>query len=148
MIGTIKQLIPKMLNLDENKIYEIKEYKERRSLDANAYYWVLVNKIADKLRTSKEDIHLRMLKEYGQVASVMLPYGTNIKGYAKYFEKDRTIDVKGQYFDIYKLYKGSSEMNTKEMSILIDGTVQDAKELGIETLPPYELERIKESWGR
>lgn len=65
MIGTIKELIPKMLNLDETKEYEIKEHKKKRSLNANAYYWVLVNKIADALNQSKEYIHLCMLKQYG-----------------------------------------------------------------------------------
>src|SRR5690554_4895208 len=107
MIGTPKQLIPKMLELDQEKIYEIKEYKQKRSLDANAYYWVLVSKIADVLRTSKEELHFRMLKEYGQPRIVMLPHEEEIEGYARYYELDRTIENNGSYFDIYKLYKGS-----------------------------------------
>ena len=61
MIGTIKELIPRMLQLDEMKEYEIKEHKPKRSLNANAYYWVLVNKIADTLNQSKEFIHMSML---------------------------------------------------------------------------------------
>ena len=47
----------------------------------------------------------------------------------------------------YKIYRGSHTYDTKEMSVLIDGTVADAKELGIETLPPAELQAMKERWG-
>jgi hypothetical protein len=60
--GTIKELIPKMLNLPQDKQYELKEYKEKRSIDANNYYWQLVTKIADVLKTDKEAIHQENIK--------------------------------------------------------------------------------------
>ena len=69
-----------------------------------------------------------------------------IEDYLKYYEKAGESILNGKKFIHYKVYKGSSEMNTKEMSILIDGIVQEAKALGIETLPPNELQSLKESW--
>lgn len=48
---------------------------------------------------------------------------------------------------VYKIYRGSHTYDTKEMSVLIDGTVADAKELGIDTITPAELQEMKERWG-
>ena len=136
MKGTVKELIPKMLNLPQDKIYELKEHKEKRSLDANGYYWSLVSQIADVLRANKEDIHLKMLKQYGQVSSIMMLSSIDISGFVKYYEVESKRIVKGKEFTVYKVFKGSSEMNTKEMSNLIDGVVYEAKELDIETKTP------------
>jgi hypothetical protein len=147
MIGTTKELIPKMLNLPQDKIYELKEHKEKRSLDANAYYWQLVTKIADVLRANKEDIHFKMLKQYGQVSSIMMLSSIDIRGFVKYYEVDSKRVVNDKEFTVYKVFKGSSEMNTKEMSNLIDGVVYEAKELDIETKTPKEIAELKSLWN-
>lgn len=146
MIGTVKDLIPKMLQLDETKLYKIDEYKEKRSLEANSYYWVLLTKMANVLRVSKKELHLRMLREYSQITIVCIPADKSIKGFAKYYEKDGAFKRGDNLFYTYKLYKPSSEMDSKEMSILIDGVVYEAKQLGIETLPPDKLEAMKSAW--
>ena len=70
----------------------------------------------------------------------------DLTGYFKYFEPVATTMLQGKEFTHYKIYKGSSEYDRKEMSILIDGIVQEAKNLDIETLPPQEIERLKELW--
>ena len=147
MIGTIKELIPKMLQLDETKEYEIKEHKQKRSLNANAYYWVLVNKIADTLNQSKEFIHMSMLKQYGQVYSMLLPADVPIESLVKYYELDGVKKQGEKLFKTYNVYLPSSEMNTYEMSKLIDGTVEEAQSIGIETMTPNELEHLKAMWG-
>lgn len=147
MVGTIKELIPKMLNLDENKEYEVKEHKHKRSLNANAYYWVLVNKIADALNQSKEFIHLCMLKQYGQRYVLCVPYDTPIENLVKYYEQDGVRKQGDRLFKTYNVYLPSSEMNTKEMSKLIDGTVEEAQSMGIETMTPDELAHLKAMWG-
>lgn len=147
MIGTCKELIPKMLDLDQDKKYEIKEHRKKRSLNANDYYWVLVGKIADVLRAKKDDIHFQMLKDYGQCLPTRIPANEDINGYARYYEFIRTTKKNKEAYNEYMLYKGSSEMNSKEMSILIDGVIYEAKELDIETLPPNEINRLKNLWG-
>lgn len=147
MIGTIKELIPKMLQLDETKEYEVKEYKKKRSLNANAYYWVLVNKMADALNQSKEFIHMSMLKQYGQRYSLCVPYDTPIESLVKYYEQDGVRKQGDKLFKIYIVYLPSSEMNTYEMSKLIDGTVEEAQSIGIETMTPDELAHLKAMWG-
>lgn len=147
MIGTVKELIPKMLKLDETKEYEIKEYKQKRSLNANAYYWVLVNKIADALNQSKQFIHMSMLKQYGQVYSMLLPADVPIESLVKYYELDGVKKQGERLFKTYNVYLPSSEMNTYEMSKLIDGTVDEAQSMGIETMTPDELAHLKAMWG-
>ena len=147
MVGTVKELIPEMLKLDESKEYEVKEHKHKRSLNANAYYWVLVNKIADALNQSKEFIHLCMLKQYGQRYVVCVPYDTPIESLVKYYEPEGIKKQGNRLYKTYNAYLPSSEMNSYEMSKLIDGTVAEAKEMGIETMTPDEIAHLKAMWG-
>lgn len=88
------------------------------------------------------------LKDYGQCAMVSVRSDINISGYFKYYEETGKGTVMDKEFIHYKVYKGSSEMDSKEMSILIDGAVQEAEQLGIETLPPAELRSLIERWGK
>lgn len=133
------KLIQWLYNQDKDKKFEIQEHKEKRSLDANAYYWVLVNKIAEALRQTKEFVHLCMLKQYGETYAVLLPADKDITGLIKYYELESTIKRGNQLFNSYKAYLPSSEMNTKQMSVLIDGVVYEAQSMGIETMTPDEL---------
>lgn len=146
MIGTPKQLIIQLAMLDDDKIYEVKEHKNKRSLDANAYYWVLVNKIAEALNQSKDFVHRSMLKQYGETYSLLLPAEYNITGLIKYYEEESTIKKGDKLFKSYKAYLPSSEMNTKQMSVLIDGVVFEAKSMDIETMTPNQIEELKASW--
>lgn len=129
-------------------IYEatLKVYREKRSLTANAYFHVLCSKIAAELRTDIDAVKKRMVRMYGCVAdsddgypiTVTVPKGVNIEAYYPYVEwmyGDATADV-------YMLLKQTHLMNTAEFARLIDGVVDEAKRLGIETLPPEELERL------
>lgn len=147
MIGNPRDLIAYLATRDNNKEYEVKEHKQKRSLDANAYYWVLITQIANVIRTSKEELHLKMLKEYGETYSMLLPADKKIKGLVKYYEVESVIKRGNKKFVSYKAYLPSSEMNTKQMSILIDGVVGEAKELGIETLTPREINELKMRWN-
>lgn len=136
----------KLKELEEIEI-SLEEYKEKRSLNANAYAWVLIGKIADVLRIGKNEAYLQMLKQYGQSEIVSVLSKIDVTGLFKYYEIAGTSKLTGKEFTHYKIFKGSSEYNTKEMAILIDGIVSEAKELGIETLPPYQLEEMKKMWG-
>lgn len=146
MIGNSQEIISWLFQQDRDKVFEVKEHKEKRSLNANAYAWSLITKIADALRTSKEECYLEMLKRYGQSEIVSVLSQIDVSGYFKYYEPLATATLQGKEFTHYKIYKGSSEYDTREMSILIDGIVSEAKELGIETIPPKEIERLKNLW--
>lgn len=147
MIGNSQEVIQWLFNQDREKIFEIKERKQRRSLNANAYAWVLIGKIADVLRTDKEQVYLTMLKRYGQSELISVLSNIDVNGYFKYYEVAGTSILNSKEFTHYKVFKGSSEYDTREMSILIDGIVSEAKELEIETLTPDEISKMKALWG-
>lgn len=112
----------------------ISEPKEKRSLDSNAYFWLLVNKLADKLHTSKDEMYLKLLKDYGQSIVVTVKSGLDLSqaGF-KYYEVLKDGLINGKSFTAYKVFIGSSQYTKEQMSVLIDGAVQECKELGIET---------------
>lgn len=132
-------------------------YSEKRSLSANAYFHVLVTKIADALRASNTEIKNRLIREYGAYEYV----GDQIPTFrikAEYEEnmlnrEDMHVNPVGREYDDGQEWvrmcfmRGSHTYNTAEMARLIDGAVNEAKELGIETLPPAELERMKNLWN-
>ena len=138
--------------LDELDI-EVKKHRKKRSLDANAYAWILMTKIANHsdIRSSKEEVYEEMLQKYGFLdedeeghIAITIKSVIDIRklgGHWRFYK--RSNDGK---FESYLAIKGSSEYNTSEMAIFIDCIVQEAKTLGIETLPPRELERMVKAW--
>jgi len=146
MTGTVEQIAKYLFKLDKEKKYEIKEYKEKRSLDANGYFWALCNEIGNVLKLGKDEIHDKMLQDYGQVASAILPANANIEGYTKYYKLVRTFKMNDKIFKEYRLFKGSSEMNSKEMAILIDGVRNEAIDLNIEVRTKEEIASLIENW--
>jgi len=146
-----------LLNDDKLKACTIEHKKKKRSLNANAYAWALLTKIADVLRSSKEEVYFLMLKRYGQSTLVSIEdkvneFGERIvdifKKAIKYHEELGRSELNGKDFVHIKVYMGSSEFDTKQMAIFIDGIVSEAKELNISTMAPREIEQLKERWGR
>lgn len=143
MTGTPLQIIQWLYNADKDKQFEIKEHKEKRSLDQNAYCWKLINEIANRIRKSKEEVYFDMLKSYGQMSEISMLSSINPVGYFKYYDTVSKRIFNNNEFTIYRIYKGSSEYDTREMSIFIDGVVQEAQQLGIQTLTPNQLLELK-----
>lgn len=112
----------------------IKGLRTKRSKNANDYFWEIVGQMADKLRTTKEEVYFEQLKKYGQAITVTVKEGTDLaRAGFKYVEKIQDGLRNGTKFVAYRVFIGSSQYSTQEMSVLIDGTVQDAKEMGIQT---------------
>lgn len=125
---------------------EAKPFRKKRSLNANAYAWKLITDIADAQRASKDEIYLKMLKRYGQSELISVLSNIRIGDYVKYYEQAGESTLNGKLFKHYRVYKGSSEFDTREMAVLIDGIVSEAKEIGIPTETPDEIERMKSLW--
>jgi len=133
---------------------EVKQYRQKRSLDANSYLWVLCQKIAEVIRSTKELVYQKTIREVGQFE--ILPIREDAvetfidrwssKGLGWFAEVLDDSKLPG-YKKIIAYY-GSSVYDTREMSILIDEIVSQAKELNIETLPPDEVESLKALWGK
>jgi hypothetical protein len=134
-------------NAKEKLSIEIKQYRKRRSLDANAYCWVLIGEIANELRATKDEIYLDMLKKYGQqfIVKIKNKDKERFERTQKYWEVHETLtDGKAQY---YRLFIGSSEYDSHEMSILIDGIISEAIQMGIQVETPNKIAEMKSRWG-
>lgn len=149
--GSAAGQVENMRSDDLLRIRAVK-YKQKRSLDANAYAWVLMTKIANHpdISSSKEDVYEQMLQKYGTLYEDEDGYITiTVKKSVDMSKVDghwKFIKDNGK-FASYLMIKGSSEYDTVEMSHFIDRIVEEAKELGIETATPDELERMKQEWG-
>lgn len=127
----------------------LKVFRNKRSLDANAYCWVLLQKMAEVLNTTKDELYLEELRKYGQFTHIIVKpeIADKVKNEWRLAEDVGDVTVNGKAGRQIRCYFGSSTYDSKEMSVLIDGIVSDCKELHIETLPPEELKSMKESWG-
>lgn len=143
MIGHKKDLINYLLEQEDDKIFEIKEKKSKRTLTQNSYYWKLVNEIANKVNISKEEVHFDLLRNYSQREYFSCLSEVNIGQYYKYYDTKSTFIHNGKKFVSFIAYKRSSELDTKEFIKLLDGTIQECEGLGIPTLTDEEIKNMK-----
>ena len=128
---------------------EAKQWREKRSLDSNAYAWVLMQRIAEKIHSDKWEVYLDMLKRYSRSFTHIIVKENAVNAVMEMYRASidlGEITVGGQTGHQLQVYFGSSTFDTKEMSVFIDGLVSECKELGIETLPPEEQERMLKAW--
>lgn len=143
MIGNAQAIIAWLFEQDKDKIFEIKEKKKKRSLTANSYYWSLLNQLASVMRMDNQECHFLMLQRYGQYEVISVRSDIDLQGYFKYYKEIGHGTVQGKDFCHYKIYKGSSQMDSKEFSILLDGVRSECEEVGIPTLTPSEIAQLK-----
>lgn len=131
----------------------IEDKPKKRSLDANSYMWVLCQKIAEKIGSTKDEVYQESIRNIG----VFEPLPIKFEAVDKFIEswgKNGTgwvVEVVGDSklkgYKLIHAYYGSSTYDTAQMALLIDNIIQDCKALEIETMPPEELESLKRMWG-
>ena len=125
----------------------IDKWSDKRSIQANAYFHVLVNEIAKATKSSMDDVKKQLVLNYGtpargsdgKYAAVKVPKNTDLDQFYKYY---RHIGTDENGLDMYILFKRTSDLNKEEMGRLITGTQDEAKAFGIETMTPDELARM------
>ena len=151
MIGDAEQIIQYLFQQDKTKKYEVKEYKEKRSLDSNAYAWTLLGKLQDKLHIAKEDIYKSLIKEIGSY-EVIPVRDEAVERFRQAWSKNglgwitETTKSKLEGFTNVIAYYGSSSYNTSEMSRLIELIVQECRQQGIETKTQQEIDSLLKNW--
>ena len=133
---------------------EIKKWRKPRSRDANAYFHVLVNKIAEAQSLGDDEVKRSLVVEYGALAKdedgntlgAMLPVTSDMDDFYPYYRLYKTMTLEGREYNCYLFYKRTHTMDTKEMARLIDGAIYVAKGLGIDTDTPEQIARYKEEW--
>lgn len=138
--------------IQEGKKYDclIDIHKEKRSLNANNYSWALQDKIAKVLGTSLDEVHNSMVLQYGviEVYSILEDAFESAKRLFDYYEVLGKSDANGKTFVHIKAGIGTHRYNSKEMSVFIDGVVEEAKSLGIETKTPSEIAELISLWEK
>lgn len=135
---------------EQDKItVEMKRYKQKRSLDANALMWVCLQKIAEKLKTDKWSVYLRMLKRYGQFTYICVkPCAVDsFKKMWRECEEIGEVNINGEKATQLLCYFGSSQYDTQEFSFLLDGIISEMKEMDIEIPCSEDMRRLMEEWS-
>lgn len=153
-VRVIAELASYIDSLNESRDYTltVKEYRQKRSLDANSYCWVLLDKLAERLKIEKTEIYRSYIKEIGGNNRIVCCIDEAVDELREIWSSrgigwvSDTLTSKLDGCTNIVLYYGSSVYDTAQMSRLIDLVVQDCKTYGIETLPPEELNRMTEEW--
>lgn len=159
---TKKPMVKFLINEEPHGIEDL-EYKDLkikvtkitnpRSLDANAYFHVLCDKLRQKLGLSMAHMKNILITSYGQIEYISegqaLIYKTNapveyIQELEEAHMKFMKVGDDGAYW--YKVYRGSHTYDSQEMHILLEGTISEAKEQGIETKTPDGIRHMEELW--
>lgn len=157
---TDRSKLPELENLRGDLLrVTAQKYRKKRSLDANALFHVLLGRLADALGVSKPYMKNMLLRRYGQldrtedggVIDFILrdDLSDQIDEYEAFhlYPTSRTeVLENGKLYRVYLKLKGSHELDTKEMSVLIDGTIEECRQVGIDTISPKEVEEIEKKW--
>ena len=139
-------------------LYDLCVHREKRSLDSNSYFHVLVDKLRQKLGISMARCKNHLIADYGQIMyldeGVPLIYKTNAPPeYIYECEEPHLLLVKsgeekGKPVYFYRMYRGSHSYSPSEMAALIKGTIAECEEQGIQTATPDEIAHMQEVWER
>ncbi len=137
--------------LKEGKRYQAVIKPARRSADANALYWLLNGRLAEALRTDPNELYRHHIREFGNYDMLCMETGF-VPSFAQHWCSNHT----GRMIDTRKsklsgcttvlAYYGSSDFDNAQMSRLIDNCIEDCKAVGVETVSPEEVARLKEEW--
>lgn len=133
---------------------EVVEHREKRSLDANAYFWVLAHKLAEAVGITVTEVYRNAIREIGGVSTAGCFKSEDADELCRLWGKKglgwitETYPSKIDGCTNITFYKGSSEYDAVQMKRLIDNVVQDCKALDIETEIPERLERMVDEWAR
>ena len=140
MKGIPLKLIQWLYEQDKEKVFEVKEYKEKRNKEQNKKYWKLLGELSLKMKIGIEELHFQMLKFYSPRYEILVPVESEIRG-IEYYDKKSKIVKNGKEFNVYHVYTPSHELNTSEFAILLEGLCEECKNQGIETRSPEEILR-------
>lgn len=141
--GTALQIIQWLSGADDGRLFTIKEHHRRRTLTQNAYYWVLNDKLSGALRMSREEVHFHLLKSYAPCEVMTVLDKVPLRDYFDYYEVFASGWMNGRRYNHVRIYKNSSKMDSAEFARLLDGTIRECEQQGIQTMTPNELAKLR-----
>ena len=129
---------------------EVKQYRKGRSLDANGLLWKMCTEIAAIIHSSKDEVYLQMLERYGQFTHIIVKQEAveRIKQEWRTVRELGEVTINGKTGMQLQCYYGSHMYDSKEFSILLDGVISEAKELGIDVMSESEKSLLLAEWRK
>jgi hypothetical protein len=129
---------------------DIKQHRNKRSLDANAYLWVVLSLMADALHTSKDELYLQVLERYGVFTHIVVKPNVvdKVKREWRTVRELGEVTINGKTGVQLQCYFGSSTYDSKEFSVLLNGVLSEAADMGIETIGEVEKQSLLDEWGK
>ena len=139
-----------LLGAGKTLVLKLEVERKKRSLDANAYLWVLLGKMATVLQTDKDAVYIEMLSRYGVYTHVVVKpqVAERVKQEWRTVRELGEVTVNGKVGIQLQCYFGSSSYTSSEFSTLLDGVISEAKEIGIDVISESEKARLIEEWGK
>lgn len=155
--SNFKEILAELIlfNPESEKVYElsISEKKKKRSLDANAYCWVLLGQLSQKLKIPPDELYKEFIRKVGDY-TVMTIKTSAVAKFSEIWQSHGVgwfvVDLGESRIDGFshlRAYHGSSSFDTKEMATLLDEIVSECKGHGIETATGAELDLLKKKWS-
>lgn len=148
--NTYGQQVQQLINgFDPKKEYEIREAPKKRSLDSNAYLWILADKLADKLKTTKEQVYRQAIDSVGVFEEIKVNTPEAGQRFKRIWMQNglgwltKTIDD-----TTILAYYGSSTYDSKQMARLIDFLQEECVNQGIEVRPQWEVDAMLTEWDK
>ena len=141
------------LHSEEKLSIKISKFKKKRSLDANAYCWVLITKLSEKLKIPKTDIYRQAIKDIGGNSDIVCVQDKAVKSLCEGWERNGigwqtdTTPSKIEGCTNVVLYYGSSTYDAVQMSLLVNHIIEECRLQGIETKSAEEVCSLLSQWG-
>lgn len=135
-------------NLPEDLRIKLTRWTNKRSLNANALLWLCIEVIASAIRADKWEVYLQLLRKYGKFTYICVKPGAveAVKKQWRECEELGHININGSDAVQMLCYFGSSTYDTSEFSVLLDGTISEMKEIGVELPPDRMVQEALKSW--
>ena len=145
-VNELKEVLAKGKKLQAT----IEQHRKRRSRNANALLWEILGQMASVLHTDKDSLYLEMLARYGIYTHVVVKPNVvdRVKAEWRTVRELGEVTINGQTGIQLQCYFGSSTYNSKEFSVLLDGVIGEAKEIGLDVADPNEVKNLLEEWNK
>lgn len=154
LIGVPENYLPALEELFNNDVdVKIGKHREKRSLDANSYFWVLLDQLAEKIGESKAEIYKSYIRNIGGVSDTICLKEKAVEDFCKGWQKNglgwqtEVVDSKLKGCKNVIVYYGSSTFDSAQFSRLLDMLIQDCNAVGIPTATDKEINQMIERWG-
>ena len=148
MTGDKNECIKYLLEQEDDKLFDVKEHKDKRSNNANRLLWVCLGRIAKALKTDSWSVYMQMLKRYGTFTYICVKPSAveGVKRQWRECEEIGELTIKGKKAVQLLCYYGSSTYNTQEFSEFLDSVMSEMEEMNIPTPRQEEVERALKQW--